>query len=108
MGIRIICPNGHALKVKSKYEGKMGLCPICNAEVEIPSRDEFLTERAGIHPKESSLSGLSIKVPEQPEEWELPAKRDEMDKICARCHETVPHNASVCPHCHTYIAKLPD
>lgn len=35
MGISVTCPNGHELKVKSKYAGKKGLCPKCPGKVVI-------------------------------------------------------------------------
>lgn len=37
MGIRVTCPNGHTLNVKSHLAGKKGRCPSCEAVFEIPS-----------------------------------------------------------------------
>lgn len=37
MGIRVTCPNGHVLNVKSHLAGKKGRCPNCEAVFEIPS-----------------------------------------------------------------------
>jgi hypothetical protein len=37
MGIRVSCPNGHVLNVKSHLAGKKGKCPTCGAAFEIPS-----------------------------------------------------------------------
>lgn len=37
MGIRVSCPNGHVLNVKSHLAGKKGKCPSCGAAFEIPS-----------------------------------------------------------------------
>jgi serine/threonine-protein kinase len=39
MSIKVSCLNGHSLKIKSKYAGKLGLCPICKARVEMPFSD---------------------------------------------------------------------
>ena len=36
MGIRIVCPNGHKLNIKSFLAGKRGVCPHCGAKFEIP------------------------------------------------------------------------
>ena len=36
MGIRVRCPNGHELNVKSSLAGKRGVCPHCDARFEIP------------------------------------------------------------------------
>jgi len=37
MGIRLACPNGHKLHVKSFLAGKRGICPECGATFVIPS-----------------------------------------------------------------------
>lgn len=36
MGIRLTCPNGHPLHVKSELAGKRGICPECQARFVIP------------------------------------------------------------------------
>jgi hypothetical protein len=36
MSITVLCPNEHLLKIKDKYAGKKGLCPICKARVQAP------------------------------------------------------------------------
>lgn len=38
MGIRVSCPNGHVLNVKSHLAGKKGRCPSCDAVFEVPNR----------------------------------------------------------------------
>ncbi len=99
MGIRIVCPNGHALKVKSKYSGRVGLCPLCKGRMKIPSI---------VKSKESSMSGLSIKIPEFVKDVPLPSRTEDVEMLCSKCHESVPGDAAVCPHCNTYVVRLPD
>ena len=36
MSIKVTCPNGHALQVKSEFAGKAGLCPHCKARIVVP------------------------------------------------------------------------
>ncbi len=36
MSIKVTCPNGHALQVKSEFAGKAGLCPLCKARIFVP------------------------------------------------------------------------
>ncbi len=38
MGIRVVCPNGHKLNVKSFLAGKRGVCPHCGAKFDIPAK----------------------------------------------------------------------
>src|SRR5262245_12449 len=40
MGIRVVCPNGHKLNVKSFLAGKRGVCPHCSAKFDIPANAE--------------------------------------------------------------------
>lgn len=37
MGIRVTCPNGHALHLKSFLAGKKGICPKCGVKFRIPA-----------------------------------------------------------------------
>ena len=48
MSIEVTCPNGHILRVKREFAGRSGLCPNCQARIEVPkaapvSEDELLT-----------------------------------------------------------------
>ena len=40
MGIRVECPNGHRLNVKSHLAGKRGVCPECQVKFTIPELPE--------------------------------------------------------------------
>jgi hypothetical protein len=116
MSIRVVCPNGHALKIKDKYAGKAGLCPICKARIKVPiPKVDVLPEESImdiLQPHESGLSGLALEVPDfdntdQYDSW----SRDEGNvsvKVCAKCHKEIPAEAHICPHCQTYVAKLAD
>jgi hypothetical protein len=37
MGIRLHCPNGHKVHVKSFLAGKRGVCPQCGSKFDIPA-----------------------------------------------------------------------
>jgi anti-anti-sigma factor len=48
MSIEVTCPNGHVLRVKREFAGRSGLCPNCQARIEVPkaapvSEDDLLT-----------------------------------------------------------------
>ncbi len=116
MSIRAICPNGHAVRVKDKYAGKVGLCPICRARIKVPEPAEDIFTDDSImdvlRPQESGLSGLSLDIPELAGDdsdysWSQ-RKRDKTERICAKCHEKISTDARVCPHCHAYVAQLQD
>ena len=56
MGIRLTCPNGHKLHLKSFLAGRRGICPHCGARFDIPG------ERLPELPGEASSSTANIKA----------------------------------------------
>src|SRR5262245_20493797 len=40
MGIRLVCPQGHKLHVKSFLAGKRAICPHCGEKVLVPLANE--------------------------------------------------------------------
>jgi hypothetical protein len=73
MGIRVTCPNGHALNVKEHLAGKRGICPSCGAKFVIPPATASV-EAASVSPgitaagtavtsESASLSNPSVIIP---------------------------------------------
>ncbi|MHB1035644.1 MAG: hypothetical protein ACYC35_11885 [Pirellulales bacterium] len=121
MSIEIVCPNGHSLKVKDRYAGKIGLCPKCQARIVVP-------ELAASKFSEDAICEL-LGSPEPPRDNSLPVHQDprHLDpgsssdsvsiasassvkhipkKTCVKCEREILADYHICPHCHTYIAKL--
>jgi hypothetical protein len=127
MSIRVVCPNGHALKVKERLAGTSGLCPKCRARIDVPKlQPEDLSEDAILdilgphqpgdapdsssifteHPLGgSSLSALS-SLSSGPSGKNLQGSPPK--KSCHKCHREIQAGTHICPHCHTYIANLGD
>ncbi|MDZ4820397.1 MAG: DUF4339 domain-containing protein [Planctomycetota bacterium] len=62
MGIRVACPNGHNLNVKTTLAGKRALCPKCGAQFEIP---RTIAEAPAVaNPLESITTGSESTVDE--------------------------------------------
>lgn len=65
MSIRITCRNGHSLKVKDSWAGKVGLCPVCRVQIVVPSQDssvlneDDILQIMGVN-KNTSLSGETM------------------------------------------------
>ncbi len=112
MSIMVVCPNGHKLKVKDKYAGKSGRCPMCKSRIRVPVPFEEVPGglvRGILDPDKSGLSGLALAVPEfidEPTDFETGGEA--ATKICGKCLEEIPTSAEVCPHCKAYIADLGD
>ena len=58
MGIRLTCPNGHKLNVKTFLAGKRGVCPQCGAKFAIPMTPDAPISDAS----QSSVVGESHSV----------------------------------------------
>ena len=116
MSIRVVCPNGHALKVKDEFAGKAGLCPVCKTRVRVPEiRPDELSEDAilGILGPHVSDDSEQISPEERPigRRRSSSATRQESSppkKCCHNCNREIAAQIHICPHCHTYIAELSD
>lgn len=125
MSIRVKCPNGHELKVKSSLAGKSGLCPVCRAVVQVPVpkdplEDSILDMLGTIKPVLSAASETAEPpLSEADGSGQSPPSRrvDLHDglpaaitpkKACIRCRREIDLGTHICPHCHTYIANVAD
>jgi len=108
MSIRVVCPNGHTLNVRDSFAGKVGLCPTCKARVEVPQVHEDFSEDAIM-----GILGPHITSDDVAERQPLHSAvhRDRSltpKKSCHQCNRQISEAIHICPHCHTYIAKLAD
>jgi len=124
MSIRLTCPNGHVLKVDESLAGRVGLCPACKARVQIPKLERGFSEEDILSLLTDSAeqtgqpgagtSGSSVGVDKSatpastgpakfvPPQVPMPTKR------CIKCHAEIAVVMHICPHCHTYVAKVSD
>ena len=116
MSIRVVCRNGHILKVKDGLAGKTGLCPTCKARVQVPSiPGDELSEDAIMNILGPAKSGpVSEGVAQEtagPVE-SLPGLENDRGgpplKSCEKCNQLILAATHICPYCHTYIGKLED
>jgi len=112
MAIKLVCPNGHVLKVPDKLAGKSGLCPVCRARVVVPQPGpDALSEDAilGILGSHTPREATQI-TSEQLRAARAAAGTDGevAKKICRKCNREIPASMHICPFCHTYIAGLHD
>lgn len=113
MSIEVLCPNGHALHVKEAYAGRVGLCPLCKARIEIPAvHQPHLTEEAilaYLGPVEASR-GQVAQTSVGAGGWDphSPVSASPPKKSCEKCNREILATTHICPFCHTYIAGLTD
>ena len=69
MGIRILCPNGHRLNIKSFLAGKRGICPHCDAKFDIPLKSDPAALK---RKKEEAASAASSPTSPSPSPLPLP------------------------------------
>jgi hypothetical protein len=115
MSIRVVCPNGHALKIKEEFAGKLGLCPVCKAQVHVPalqtpdlSEDAILDimGKGGPAPRsaaDTKRSPVPVLAGQGKKDRQAPPK-----KSCSKCNREIVAGIHICPYCHTYIASLGD
>jgi hypothetical protein len=114
VSIHVVCSNGHALKIKEKYAGAMGLCPMCRVPIKIPDPSDVFGDESimdVLQPHESGLSGVALQVSDIPSTKEGSSigpqtNVDTTAKVCTKCGKGSPESAHICPYCHTYMPKL--
>ncbi|MGA2253727.1 MAG: STAS domain-containing protein [Thermoguttaceae bacterium] len=133
MSIKVTCPNGHALQVKSEFAGKSGLCPHCKARIIVPrsepepvSEDDLLevlgpprvvhhvavpSDPSPHHHPAVSKEGMVKEEPKKQEPKKegaaIPAGSALLrrKKVCPKCCEIISVTHSDCPRCHTPLSE---
>ena len=112
MTIKVVCPNGHVLRVSEKLAGKAGLCPVCRARVVVPRPESNgLSEDAilgilGTHTPRGASQITSEQLAAAQASGGMEAEGPK--KICRKCNREIAAAMHICPFCHTYIAGLQD
>ena len=109
MSVRVVCPNGHALRVQDSSAGKTGLCPVCKALVKVPElssqpvSEDAILSFLGPQPAKSSQVAPAAErtVVKSTAEGPMPPK-----KSCERCNQEILATTHVCPYCHTYVGGV--
>ena len=123
MSIKVICPNGHTLQVKSECAGKSGLCPHCNARITVPkaapssvSEDdllEILGPPRTVHrvpvsndPPPSRHAGPPVDSSMQ-QAVAVPSTSAFLrrKKVCPKCCEIISVSHPDCPRCRTPLSE---
>lgn len=78
MGIRFTCPNGHRLHVKAELAGKRGICPECQARVQIPTMAEAEAQGA-VEPDVESAPPAAAAAPPPPPAAAAPTAPQQAD-----------------------------
>jgi hypothetical protein len=128
MFLRVKCPNGHALKVPTKFAGREGVCPICKSKVKIPPlqkpevSEDAILDVISTGPAASTVSRYAASrndLPtndeesalQEPESTEMEVRESGEDssllkiRKCPQCQRKVPPHFHVCPNCKTYLME---
>lgn len=108
MSIRVVCENGHELKVKASMAGKTGLCPQCRVVVHVPIPPESLEDSILDMLRKGGGNGRSSGNGDTASGHRIDTQQIHLKKACIRCNREVEYGTHICPHCHTYIASLAD
>ena len=117
MPIEVVCPNGHALKIKEKYAGQYGLCPRCRAPIAVPSLEDDDEEEGLIdlvpRPQEKNVGRRVADQKYEPhydhedalsdDEDESPRRSDSLSETHSGesllSSSIIKRNQKICPHC---------
>ena len=107
MAIRVVCPNGHVLRVKDSLAGKTGLCPTCKAPITVPTPEEpamdesAIMEILGSYDPSASEHVSSSANPFEEERKTTSAKKKM--RRCPYCEKPIDARVHVCPYCKHFI-----
>ena len=114
MAIKVICPNGHTLRVKDSLAGKTGLCPTCKARVSVPEPKHEAIDESDIlqvigpyDPGKSHVARADSPVAGSAKDAEGKSSKVEMRR-CMSCEREIEAETHICPYCHHYIGGVGD
>jgi hypothetical protein len=114
MWIKVACPSGHTLKVRTKYSGRTGKCPQCSADVPIPhmGEEEILelidagaaqTKTLAVHQDAKHQGASATAADEDSGDSMGSTALRRSPKTCPRCKKQCSHKYTICPHCRTFL-----
>ncbi len=115
MGIPVKCPNGHVFKVKEKYAGKKGYCPMCPGKVAVQVPDTLSTmssseaasktkrKRSGDDHGESVLHGHEKDISGSTSGSLLNSSLVRQKVLCNKCGARVPSWYASCSECGEFL-----
>jgi hypothetical protein len=112
MWIKVACPSGHMLKVRTKYSGRVGKCPQCEASVQIPllSEEQMFELLDAEAARSPNLSVHQEKQPDPPDAASNASSHTigstvlrKAPKTCPRCKKQCSPKYTICPHCRTFL-----
>lgn len=109
MFIKLVCPNGHKLRVKEIHAGQRAVCPKCEARLVIPQpkakqiSDSSVLAVLGDYNSSRSVVArpAAITAPQQPSP--LPGARTlPQQRKCVKCQALMSAKVRICPKCQLY------
>lgn len=118
MYIKLVCPNGHKLRVQEIHAGRRAVCPRCQAKLLVPRpKAQTISDTSVMAVLGSVPANKSVIVPperltqdstdEQPSASATsaaPARR--ATRKCAKCQTTMSARIRICPKCQLYQPDL--
>lgn len=102
MSIKMLCPNGHKLRVDERHAGQRAVCPRCDAKMTVPTptRHEM---------SESSIVALmGDAAPQQSVITRVaPAPQKRPTRTCPKCQTVMSAAYHICPTCRVYLPDPP-
>jgi len=100
MSIKMLCPNGHKLRVDERHAGQRAMCPRCSARLTVPTptRHEL---------SESSIVALLGEASPHQAVLTRAAPPERPKRTCPKCQTVMSAAYHICPQCRVYLPDQP-
>src|SRR5688500_1737536 len=99
MEMKVLCPNGHKLRVDRKHAGHKGMCPRCQTRFVVPFAIRTKESRTSESSIVALLGGIDTQKSVVAKDFQTPPRAT---RFCAKCKAEMSAKYHICPHCRTY------
>lgn len=118
MYIKLVCPNGHKLRVQEIHAGRSAICPRCQATLVVPRpKAQKISDTSVMAVLSKVPATKSVIVPperltstetaeESPGSSTSEPSARRATRKCAKCQTTMSAKIRICPKCQLYQPDL--
>ncbi|MGE0608046.1 MAG: hypothetical protein AB7O62_13210 [Pirellulales bacterium] len=113
MYIKLVCPNGHKLRVKEAHAGLQAVCPKCDTRLVIPQPKAHQISDTSVLAVLGDFSATRSVVVKPPAMTAPPALSSEaaepqgpQQRQCSKCQTLMSIKVRICPKCQLYQSNF--
>ena len=101
MSIKMLCPNGHKLRVDERHAGQRATCPRCSARLTVPTPTRRELSESSI------VALLGDTLPQQTVMTRVAPPPERPKRTCPKCQTVMSAAYHICPKCRVYLPDQP-